>query len=638
MDPTPDARPRRRVDYPRAARSGVWRWVPSWRQAAAALGLVVLAAVGAVLIAIAVVRVPQPNDIALAQTTTLYWNDGTTVLGRIGAANRTSVALDQVPEQVQQAVLAAEDREFYDHTGFSPVGIVRAVWHNVSDGGDTQGGSTITQQYAKNAFLTQDQTFSRKLRELILSVKLELTTSKAQILADYLNTVYYGRGAYGIEAAAQAYFGVPAADLSVEQGAVLAALLQSPSALSPENNPQALRARWAYILDGMVDEGWLTADARTAMRFPEVADFQPPTDYTKGSDGYLFAAAQQQLLSMGYSGDSLNSAGLNVVTTFDRRVQAAAVTAVDAAPPAYRSNGVRIGLAAVDPHSGAVPALYGGPDYQLNRTSAASELRGLGGSSFLPFGLAAGLNQGLTLDSDYSGASPVTVDGATVANAGGESYGKVTLLYATVHSLQTPYVQMNDQIGAAATRDAAVSAGIPAGTPGLNDEVTNVIGEAAPTALEAAGAYGTFAARGERVRPSVIQQVREPSGDVTFRLSPATERAFDADVADRVTAALRRVVTYGDGAAANTGAQPLAGKTGVSTGLLSEWFVGYAPQLAAAVMVVRQDSAGNPITLSGVGGANELNGAEVPARIFGDFMGDALAGGPVEPFAELSVR
>ncbi|MFM2437958.1 MAG: hypothetical protein RLZ55_775 [Actinomycetota bacterium] len=611
--------------------------MPSSRLALAAVGLAGLACVGAVLIAIALVRVPQPNDIARAQTTTFYWSDGTTVLGRIGAANRTSVGLDQVPLGVQRAVLAAEDRGFYDHSGFSPVGIARALWQNVN-GSETQGGSTITQQYAKNAFLTQDQTFSRKLRELILSVKLELTSSKDQILADYLNTVYYGRGAYGIEAAAQAYFGVPASALTVEQGAVLAALLQSPNALAPEHNPQALRARWAYTLDGMVAEGWLDSGVRAAMRFPDIADYQPPTDFTKGADGYLFAAAQQQLLTMGYSADDLNVAGLNVVTTFDRQAQAAAVAAVDTAPLAYRSAGVRIGLASVDPRSGAVPALYGGADYQLSRSSAATELRGLAGSSFLPFGLAAGLNQGLSLDSEFSGASPVSVAGSTVANAGDESYSKVTLLYATVNSIQTPFVQMNDLIGPSATRDALVSAGIPASTPGLTDQVTNVVGEAAPTVLESAGAYATLAARGERVRPSVIAQVRDQSGDLTYQLSAQPERAFDANVADRVTASLRRVVTYGNGSAANVGDRPLAGKTGVSEGLLSEWFAGYAPQLAAAVMVIRRDSAGNAITLAGVGGANEINGADVPARIFGEFMSGALEGQPVEAFDDLGIK
>ena len=282
-------------------------------------------AIAALALAVALVPVPKANQVALAQTTTFYWDDNSSVLGHTGEANRTSVPLDQVPLTVQHAVLSAEDRDFYQHSGFSVTGIARAAWHNV--GGSTEGGSTITQQYAKNAFLTQDQTIVRKVKELVLAMKLETTSSKDDILIDYLNTVYYGRGAYGIEAAAKAYFGVSANQLTTEQGAMLAALLQAPNGLAPEKDPAGLQARWNYVLDGMVEKGWLDASTRSTMSFPVVLPAAEQAD-NSGPNGYLLQAANEQLAAMGYSPDDVNMAGLQVKTTFDRQKQDAAVAAV----------------------------------------------------------------------------------------------------------------------------------------------------------------------------------------------------------------------------------------------------------------------------------------------------------------------
>ena len=233
------------------------------------LGIVVLLivlGVGAFVAAVAFTQVPTPNEVATSEATVVYWSDGTTELGRLGDATRRSVPLGDVPIDVQHAVLAAEDRDFYNHGGFSPVGIGRAVYNNLT-GGSTQGGSTITQQYAKNAFLTQERSFSRKAKELILSVKLETSVSKDQILEDYLNTIYFGRGAYGIEAASLAYFNRPVSQLNVAQGAVLASIIKSPGGLAPEENLVGLEARWNYVLDSMVTQGWLSQSDRDGQVF-----------------------------------------------------------------------------------------------------------------------------------------------------------------------------------------------------------------------------------------------------------------------------------------------------------------------------------------------------------------------------------
>ena len=251
-----------RIDYPRAGRTGLRRFLPSWRQWLGLFALGFGLAVAAFSVAYAMIDVPDPNEQATAQATEIYWSDGKTLMASIGEANRTSVQLADVPLPVQQAVLAAEDRGFYEHGGISPRGITRAIVNNLT-GGDQQGGSTITQQLVKNSYLTQDQTYTRKVREAVVSLKMEQTLSKDQILEDYLNTIYFGRSAYGIQAAAQAYYGKDVGELTVSEGAMLAAILRNPGYYNPEDHLDRLEDRWTYVVNGMVEEGWLTAeDAR----------------------------------------------------------------------------------------------------------------------------------------------------------------------------------------------------------------------------------------------------------------------------------------------------------------------------------------------------------------------------------------
>ncbi len=250
-----------KVDYPRDARQDWTRFIPSWRLVlGSSLAVGLLAVVSAVFVfALTWSRldIPRESEIAAAQTSIVYWDDAETEMARLGDTNRISVPLAEVPLDVQHAVLAAEDRSFYEHGGFAVKGFLRAVWANLTTG-ESQGGSTITQQYTKNAFLSAEKTYSRKLDELVLSLKLENRLDKDQILERYLNTIYFGRGAYGIQTAAETYFGTQAKDLTREQGAVLAAIINAPGLYSPDTHRERLEARYAYILDGMVEQGWLT--------------------------------------------------------------------------------------------------------------------------------------------------------------------------------------------------------------------------------------------------------------------------------------------------------------------------------------------------------------------------------------------
>ena len=317
-----------KIDYPRRGRTGVRRFLPSWRQwlLMATLGVVAVAVAFTVLYA--TISVPKPNDQALAQSTTVYYADGKTVLGRLGTADRTIIGFDQMPLTLRQAVMSAEDRQFYTHGGFSVTGIARAAWNDLS-GGSLQGGSTITQQLVKNYYLTQSRTLSRKVDEFVVSIKIEQQLTKDQILTDYLNTIYFGRGAYGVEAAAQAYFGEPARALTPAQAAVLASMIRSPGGYSPDYHLDKLKARWALVLDGEVSQGWMTAAVRAAAVFPRIAPARAAISFS-GPTGYLTAYVQAQLSSMGYAQDNVDHQGLTVVTTFDARAEAAAVAAVKA--------------------------------------------------------------------------------------------------------------------------------------------------------------------------------------------------------------------------------------------------------------------------------------------------------------------
>ena len=599
--------------------------------------VLLLVGVGIAVFAVLLARttVPTANEVATSEATVVYWADGTTELGRLGESTRRSIDLADVPVEVQQAVLAAEDRDFYEHGGISPIGIGRAVWNNVT-GGSTQGGSTITQQYAKNAFLTQERSWDRKLREALLAIKLETLVSKDEILENYLNTIYFGRGAYGIEAAAIAYFGVPASQLTLEQGAVLAAIIKSPSGLAPEDGTGPLQARWAYVLDAMAEQGWITQKQRARAEFPKITK-QKAKDRLGGQTGFLLTMVEQQLVDLGFDEQEIQRGGLRITSTFDRRAQRAAQQAVRKVGPSSGTDGLRIGLAAVRPGTGEVVAIYGGRDFVDDQINNATRRFAQAGSTFKPFALAAATEQDVPLTSVWNGDSPATVDGYTFSNYGDRSYGPVTLLQATESSINSAYVELESDIGVSSVADAAVRAGVPPSTPGMNLDnldLTFVLGTASPSGLDMANAYGTFAAEGSRSEPTVVTRVVGPNDGLLYEWQPGPQVAFDPDVANTVSFALERVVTDGTGTTALALGRPAAGKTGTTDDNKSAWFVGYTPQLSAAVLMAKEDADGIPVTLSGTGGLTTVTGGSFPAAIWTAFMTGALEGEPVVEFPE----
>ncbi|MGN6302855.1 MAG: transglycosylase domain-containing protein [Angustibacter sp.] len=627
---------RRIVDYPRAGKSGWKRFIPSWRLVGGGVLAVFLLGVIAFAVLYNRVSVPSPNQLVTANASVVYWSDGKTEMGRFGEINRRSVPLSQVPDTMQKAVLAAEDRTFYQNHGISPKGIARAAWVALK-GGSKQGGSTITQQYVKNYFLTQDRTVTRKAKEFIISLKIEQKESKDQILENYLNTIYFGRSAYGVETASQAYFGVPASKLDLSQSALLAAIIRSPGLYDPVTQKANAEARMSYVLDGMLKEGWITQDQRDKATFPNIAK-QRTSNRFGGTNGYLLKVVRQEVIAKaGLTDADIDRGGLKIVSTFDRGMQADAVNAMKDELPTDGAKGVGAGLVSIKPGDGAVMAMYGGKDAVKSEYNSATQAIMQAGSTFKPFALAAALEDGISLKSRYDGHSPQTFGTYKVSNYGGEQFGQIDLIKATEHSVNTVYVALNQDVGPDKTMQAAIEAGYPKDTNGLRATLSNVLGAASPRVIDVAEAYATFAAQGMHADPYTVRSVAGADGKTLYKAKPKATRVFSQDSMADLTYALQQVVKSGTGAYAGSRIdRPLAGKTGTAQDNKAAWFAGYSPQLATAVGLYRngKDDKGRtiPVTLNGLGGKASVTGGSFPVQIWTAFMKDALDGQKVLDF------
>ena len=601
------------------------------------LGMIVLAGLF-VVIGYVTTTIPNPSKIALAQTTFIYADDGHTVLGRIGLVNRSDVKLSSVPLPVQRAVLAAEDRHYYSEPGISVTGMLRALVVDVTGGSVQQGGSTITQQYAKNAYLTQSRTFSRKIREIFLAVKLDHSQSKSTVLQNYLNTIYFGRGAYGIEAAAEAWFGKSVDRLNVAQGAVLAGAIDGPSLFDPYIDPTAAKARFHYVIDGMVRMGWLSAGQAAALSYPRV--LPPNTTQAANGDGFIVDAVKRELAAHGMSEAQLAAGGYRVVTTISPVAQHAA----DVAEKQLQAQvpGPVSALVAIQPGDGAIRAYYGGRAYDDAKVPGSFidlvRAHVLPGSSFKPYTLLTALGQHIGLNSLFNGSSPQTVPGYPVPlyNSGNEQCVPCSLTQATARSINTVYVPLALKVGPDNVRATAHAAGV--GAP-LTDSSGNTgagigIGIYPVTPLEQATGYATLAANGIRAAPYIVAKVLSPSGQVVYQAHKQLKRVFSEAVTSDATYALQQVLDSPAGTAYGKGlsGRPAAGKTGTATNQqnqnISDWFVGYTPQLVAAVWL--GNLKGGPIV--GPAGYGEVFGGGPPASAWQTFMSIALAGQPVLQF------
>ena len=595
---------------------------------------------GATLFALAwfTVDIPDPNAYVNSQATVIQYSNGQEI-GRIGAQNRQILPLAKIPLRLRYAVMAAEDRNFYSNRAFSITGLGHAVLSNVLTLGQGRGGSTITQQYAKTAFLTPERSIQRKIKELVISLKLENAMTKDQILENYLNTIYFGRGSYGVQTAAQQYFNRNANQLTISQSAVIASILRSPGLYDPDygdkeqkaRNLARLEARFKYVIQGMLDEKWITPEEAKAAKMPAVAP-RTTGGSLSGPKGYIIDAAQKELSKLGFTQEQLMVGGYVIKTTLEQRAQQSAVDAVNKLYPSKAPANLHIGLVAIRPGTGEVIAMYGGKDYVVRQLNDATQSIALAGSTFKPFALVAALEQGIPLTSMWNGDTPQTFDDLgkpyTVDNYGGEGWGQIDLKTATQHSVNTVYVPLGIKAGLDRVVDVARRAGIPENVA-LMPTPSVSLGVASPHVIDVANSYATFAANGIYSKPYMIAQVIGPNKGVLYEGKAQTQEVFSKEVMADLTYALKSVVNGGTGSAALALGRPAAGKTGTSQSNASAWFSAYTPQLAASVALFR-DSASE--SLNGIGGLNSVTGGTFPARIWTAFMKGALKDQPIMEF------
>ncbi len=589
---------------------------------------------GSVLFALAyfTVEIPDANAYVNSQATVFQYSNGEEI-GRVGTQNRQIVPLAKIPLNVRHAVLAAEDQSFYSNKAFSITGILRAIVNNLK-GGSLQGGSTITQQYAKTAFLTPSRTIQRKIKELVIAIKLENQLSKDQIFESYLNTIYFGRGSYGVMTASQQYFNRDVDQLTNAQAAVIASILRSPGLYDPafkEGNAERLANRFEYVKNNMVESGWLTKEEAAKMKMPAIAP-RATSGQLSGPKGHIIEAVQKELAKLGFDQEQLLVGGLVIKTTLDQKAQQSAVDAVNKFYPKDAPADLRIGLIAIRPGTGEVLAMYGGRDYLERQLNDGTQSIAQAGSTFKPFALVAALEQGIPLTSMWNGDSPQTFDDAgkpyEVFNYGNEGWGQIDLLYATKHSVNTIFVPLGIKVGPDNAVDVARRAGIPESVA-MMPTPSVVLGTSSPHVIDVANAYATFAAQGIKSKPYLVSQVIGSNKGVLYEATPQTEEVFSKEVMADLTYALKGTITGGTGAAALGLGRPVAGKTGTSQSNASAWFSAYTPQIAASVALFRDNATQS---LNGIGGMTSVTGGSFPARIWTQFMKGALKGEPIMDF------
>ncbi|MEY9929930.1 penicillin-binding protein 1A [Catenulispora sp. GP43] len=637
------------IDYPRRGKSGLRHWLPSWRLVASTLIAFVLLMTGGAWAVYASVKIPPMNESVTQQHLTVVDDKGV-VLGRRGPEIRQDVPLTQVPAPVQDSFLSAEDRNFWSDGAISVTGTARALINDLG-GGSTQGGSTITQQYVKNAYLTDERTLSRKVKEAVIALKISEKQPKSEILQGYLNTVYFGRGASGIQMGARAWFSKDVNQLSVAEGAVMAALVNAPSyyELAPKDPSimAKLQARWNYVLDGLVTMGKLTPAERAAQQFPALAPWPRPSSQTDNQDEYLVEEAIGEAeQKTGLSREQLETGGYTIYTTFDAKMQDAAAAAAKAQitsqlNPSKRAvdANVHTSIATVVPGDGAVRVLYGGDDYSKQAFNASWQGTLSPGSSFKTFALAAYLQNGGTVNDTFDGTSPYHVPNTdtVIPNEGGTSYGPVSVQYALNQSINTVFIEMGQQIGMSKVADAARAAGVPV-TAQQQSLPALPLGVVSTNPEQMAAAYGTFAAHGQQVDPYTVASVQQ-DGKTVYAHQSLAKQAFTPAVADQVTKALQNVVTNGSGGGAQLAdGRDVAGKTGTTdlpgdgTKLGSVWFVGYTPTLSTAVAVWGQTDGGALTPINGMAGKNTVGGGAVAAPLWAAYMDQAVAGTTAQSF------
>lgn len=581
------------------------------------LVFLIIAGAGCGFIGATMSDLPEVANVKPAASSQIYDVHGNLITTVHATENRLPVKLSQVPKDLQNAFIATEDNRFYSHHGVDPIGIMRAIWVNIAHDGVAEGGSTITQQLARNAFLTQDRTLKRKIMEAMLAIRIEQYYTKQEILEMYLNQIYFGQGAYGVQAAAHVYFGKNVQDLDLAQSAMLAGLPQSPNYYSPLTNYKAGKARQAVVLGQMVKYDYIDQATADKAKDEDLGLREKSEAAHSDNNASYFIDYVISEIAEKYGDDAVYKDGLKIYTTIDMKAQDAAVQAMHNLPNFYTDDkGLtqpQGALIAINPHNGYIVAMVGGRgDDSFNRVVLAERQPG---SAFKPFVYLAAIQDGMT-PGTVMDDKKIEFNGWSPKNYEGTYSGQMTLRYALQHSVNTIAVQLADAVGMRKVLNLASSLGITT----LDDSKDNNLAAAlggltnGVKPIDMAVAYGTLANGGVKVKPVAITKIVDRNGQVVEENSTEEQRVVDPKYAYVITNMLESVMSGGTGGGASIG-RPAAGKTGTTDESKDAWFVGYTPDLVAAVWM--GDDYGIE-TLDGI------TGGTVPAVIWRDFMSQAL--------------
>ena len=623
----------------------------TWKKILGAFFGVILLGMAALVAMYFYVDKPDPNATALEQSNVYKYADGS-IMARDGKMNREIVPISKVPGEVQTAFIAIENKSFYQDQGVDFIGVARGLW-NTATGKGKAGGSTITQQYVKNFYLTQDQTATRKLKELVISLKVDQEMEKPEILAGYLNTSYFGRGAYGIQAAAQAYYGVDSDKLTLEQGAYLAAVLQAPSdydwATAGPNGKRLVMIRFNGVLDNLVEMGKLDPAKRKEMKFQEPIKPKAAPGL-EGQKGYLVQAANAELRRQtGMSDAELKAGGWTIELNIDKKNQEALEKAVqdelesklDRKDTAKRpvDQNVQAGATSVNPKTGAIVAMYGGTGLSDHWSNNALRTDYQPGSTFKPVVLASALEnkattqtgKPITPNTFYDGTSKRPVVGSKIPfnpqNQDDKDFGKeITVQEATNYSVNSVYAQMIVDVKPQAVKKTALALGMRDRDGWPEDKPAMSLGTMSANTVEMAGVYATFDNHGKKTTPTIIKSAEHK--DRQFKPTPPIgEQAITRETADTVTKVLTGVVNDGSGNKVKSSAYEAAGKTGTTESNVAGWFTGYTPELVTVVAIFGEEpGTAKQVTLTGTAGGGRAGGSSFPAEIWKAYTLAALKG------------
>ena len=597
------------------------------------IGALLALGIGAFAYLYATTEIPQPESIAVAENTTVYYADGTTPIGTFSEQNREIIDCSVLPDYVGQAVVASEDRSFYTNRGIDLVGIARAFWNNLTTG-SRQGGSTITQQYAERYYLGETTSYLGKAREAILALKIAQAQDKDQVLCNYMNTIYLGRGTYGIQAAAKAYFGKEAKDLTVAEAAMLAGIIPSPSSWDPAVDPEQAQARFTRVLRIMQEDGYITAQEQQEAQFPQTIEYTQQNSY-QGANGYLLQMVRDELTGDGtFSAEQLDTGGYAIVTTIDKSKQDLMYSVVSPAQNGMQGvipDGMEFGAISVNAKNGSIISVYAGEDYlskQLNQaTQSVYEI----GATMKPMALLGAIQEGVNLDTVFNGNSPRKFDGITdpVGNFGNMSYGNVNLYTATAQSLNTVYMDVQAKLGTQRIAEIAKEAGAESDALDGTNPFT-VLGNNALTTKDVARMYATIANQGNRPNIHIVSSVKNTDGEDIYKAPTETTQVFDANDTALVTKAMTGTVQNGTATEALAVGHNLAMKTGTANDSYAASAVGFTPSVVSVFAMWYPDANGNPQEVPAFGGWS--GGSDYPVHLFTQYMTQALAGTDNETF------